>query len=55
LALDEPTANEAATHINGIDVLISKELQPFVDEGTIDYKTEPWREGFSIKSGRQSC
>jgi Fe-S cluster assembly iron-binding protein IscA len=55
LALDEPTANEAATPINGIDVLISKELQPFVDESTIDYKTEPWREGFSIKSGRQSC
>ena len=55
LALDEPTANEAATPINGINVLISEELKKFVDEGTIDYKTEPWREGFTIKTGGQSC
>jgi Fe-S cluster assembly iron-binding protein IscA len=55
LALDEPTANEVATPINGIDVLISERLKPFVDEGTIDYHTEPWREGFTIKNGRQSC
>jgi Fe-S cluster assembly iron-binding protein IscA len=55
LALDEPTANEAATPIDGIDVLISEELKSFVDKGTIDYKTEAWRKGFTIKSGGQSC
>jgi Fe-S cluster assembly iron-binding protein IscA len=55
LALDEPTANEVAIPINGVDVLISEELKRFVEEGTIDYKTEPWRKGFSIKTGGQSC
>lgn len=55
MALDEPTANEVAIPIDGVDVLIADRLKPFVDESTIDYKTESWREGFTINSGRQSC
>jgi len=55
LALDEPNENEEITQINGIDVLISKEVKPFADKNRIDYLNSPAGEGFIISSAEQTC
>ncbi|MFC1861402.1 hypothetical protein ACFLYL_03930 [Chloroflexota bacterium] len=55
MALDEPNKNEAATHINGIDILISDEVKALADKGTIDYMNSPDGEGFTIAVEGQTC
>ena len=49
LALDEPNENETA-QVNGIDVLISKEVESYTDSKTIDYVNSPYGQGFVITS-----
>jgi len=55
LALEEPNGNEAATPINGIDVLISDEVKNLTENSTVDYLNGPDREGFTIGTTGQSC
>jgi len=56
LALDEPNAKEVAILVNGVGVLISDEVKRFAQGSTIDYVSEPYREGFTIKiAGYRGC
>ena len=55
MALDEPNANEVATLVNGIDVLISDEVKGLAERSTIDYITEPYQQGFTIGLARNTC
>ena len=56
LALDELKENEATTHINGIDLLMSDEVKPFSDGNKIDYVKSEDGEGFVInKPGQTDC
>ena len=55
LALDEPNANEAATLVNGIEVLIADEVKDHAEGRTIDYISDPYQEGFTIGHKRDTC
>jgi hypothetical protein len=55
LALDEPNANEVATLVNDIDVLISDEVKGYADRSKIDYISEPYQEGFTIGAATDTC
>jgi Fe-S cluster assembly iron-binding protein IscA len=50
LTLDEPKKDEIAIQINGIDVLIADNVKRFAEKNIIDYVTEPYQEGFSIRN-----
>jgi Fe-S cluster assembly iron-binding protein IscA len=56
LALDEPAAEEKATEINGIDVLLDDRIKPFVQDITLDYVKNNGEEGFMLTTGKEdSC
>ena len=56
LALDELKENEETTQVNGIDLLISNEAEPYSDGNTIDYVKSADGEGFVInKPGQTDC
>ncbi len=56
MALDEPQDDETITSINGIDVIISEEIQRYAERTTIDYVSGPYRKGFIIGvSGHAGC
>ena len=50
MALDEPEENEIPVQINGLDVLISDMVKPFIDGNVLDYRKSPGGEGFIIES-----
>jgi Fe-S cluster assembly iron-binding protein IscA len=54
LALDEPNENELPVEVNGIDVLIADMARPFVEDATVDYVKDEYREGFVVTTG-DSC
>ena len=49
LALDEPKEKETLTNINGIDVLVSPEVQSYAGHSVVDYLTSPYGEGFTVR------
>jgi Fe-S cluster assembly iron-binding protein IscA len=56
LALDELNENEATTHVNGLDVLISDMVKPYTDGNKIDYRQSIEGEGFVINNpGQTGC
>ena len=57
LALDEPKEHEEPVQINGIDVLISDEVNSIASVKKIDYINSLDGEGFIIapKSGQSYC
>jgi len=55
LALDELKPADAQVMSNGINVLLSPEVNSFADKATIDYIVEPEAEGFTIDIAGSSC
>ena len=55
MALDEPDDNETPVTVNGIGVLVSEPVQPYVTGTVIDYVNEPHGEGFVLKGRKNSC
>ena len=55
MALDEPLVDEKPVQVNDIGFLIADEAEPWVDEMTIDYVKDPYREGFTIKGPAEDC
>ncbi len=56
MALDEPQADEVAVLVNGINVLISEEIQSYADRSLVDYINGPYRQGFIVGlEGHSSC
>ncbi len=56
VALDVPQANEAATKVDGFDVLISDDVQALTEMSTIDYIRGKYGEGFIIDhAGFSGC
>ena len=55
MALDEPDVDETPFAINGIEVLVSEPVQPYVTGTVIDYVKEPHGEGFVLKGRNNSC
>ena len=48
MTLDEPQANEIATKVDGIDILISDEARSVAEMSTIDYESGPSGDVFTI-------
>jgi Fe-S cluster assembly iron-binding protein IscA len=55
LALDEPNEGEALTQVNGLDVLVAEEAQPFVDGSQVDFVTTPYGDRFIIRAHSAGC
>lgn len=55
MALDEPNENEQPVQVNGIGVLINESAAPLVDDATVDYIKDEYREGFIITGAGSSC
>jgi Fe-S cluster assembly iron-binding protein IscA len=55
MALDEPEDDETPVTVNGIGVLVSEPVQPYVNGTTIDYVKEGYAEGFVLKGRKNSC
>ena len=55
MALDEPDDDETPVKVNGIGVLVSEPVQPYVIGTTIDYIKEDYGEGFVLKGRKNSC
>ena len=55
MALDEPDGDEVPVTVNGIGVLVSEPVQPYVTGTVIDYVKESHGEGFVLKGRRNSC
>ncbi len=51
MVLDEPNANETATKINGIAVLVSPELEGFTEGAVVDYEKSWYGRGFVVRGG----
>lgn len=54
MALDEPEAGEVAVNVNGIDVLVSEQVQELVENTVIDFIREHDNEGF-VMTGQEGC
>ena len=55
MALDEPAENEQPVNVNGIGLLIAESAAPWVEDATVDYIKDEYREGFVITSAAGSC
>jgi Fe-S cluster assembly iron-binding protein IscA len=55
LALDEPTENETAIKVNGIEVLIADPIRTIANKNKVDYVTSPRGEGFVIGNCDSCC
>jgi Fe-S cluster assembly iron-binding protein IscA len=55
MALDEPDDDETPVTVNGIGVLVSEPVQPYVNGTVIDYVKEDYGEGFILKGSKNSC
>ena len=55
MALDESDDDESPLAINGIGVLVSEPVQPYVNGTVIDYVKEESGEGFVLKSRKNNC
>jgi Fe-S cluster assembly iron-binding protein IscA len=55
MALDEPDDDETPVTVNGIGVLVSEPVQPYVKGTIIDYIVEPQGEGFVLKGRKNNC
>ena len=55
MALDEPDVDETPVTVNGIEVLVSEPVQPYVTGTVIDYVNEDYGEGFVLKGRKNSC
>ena len=55
VALDEPDDDETPVTVNGIGVLVSEPVQPYVNGTIIDYVKEGYAEGFILKGRRNNC
>ncbi len=54
MVLDEPQENESAKNVNGIDVLVSPEVEGYADGSVIDYRNSWYGKGFVVR-GTGSC
>ncbi len=55
MALDEPDDDETPVTVNGIGVLVSEPVQPYVYGTVIDYVKESHGEGFVLHGRKDSC
>ena len=55
MALDEPDDDETPVTVNGIGVLVSEPVQPYVKATIIDYIKEDYGEGFVLKGRKNNC
>lgn len=49
MALDEPGEDEQSIPVNGLDLLISDEVKPYVSGNVLDWAKGFMREGFVIR------
>jgi len=56
LALDEPQADEKSIQVDGLDLLITDEIKRYADMSTVDYISNEYGEGFTVKiAGYTEC
>ncbi len=55
MALDEPDKDELPVKVNGIDVLVTEPIQPYVKGTVIDYVKRSDAEGFVLRGGNGNC
>ncbi len=54
MVLDEPNADEAATSVNGVEVLVAPELHEVADGTVVDYEDSSYGTGFVVR-GASDC
>jgi Fe-S cluster assembly iron-binding protein IscA len=55
VALDEPKKDEKPVDIDGVQLLISDVIRPFVDGAKIDYGRSLFSKGFTVSSSGLPC
>lgn len=50
LALDEPGENDNKINLNGIELLVEKAINSFMEDQVIDFVNSGMREGFVISA-----
>jgi Fe-S cluster assembly iron-binding protein IscA len=55
MALDEPEKEEKPVQANGVDILVADYVRPYVNDMTIDYIMDGYREGFVISGAGSMC
>jgi Fe-S cluster assembly iron-binding protein IscA len=55
VALDEPQKDEKPVDIDGVKLLISDVIRPFVDGAKIDYGRSMFSKGFTVSTTGSTC
>ncbi len=55
MALDEPKENEQPIQVNGIDLLVNSDAQPYTSGNILDYIQSSEGEGFIIQPESGQC
>ncbi len=55
LALDEPEKDETAVPVNGIELLVDKDIRSFTEGTVVDFLSSPYGEMFTVENGLAGC
>ncbi len=55
MALDEPSENEQAVEVDGIDILIADDVKPYASGNVLDWVETYGDAGFTLQPESGSC